>query len=499
MSISGVGTSSSLLVQSLADMRGRLDDLQRQLGSGRKSDTYSGLGLDRGLTVGLRAQLSALTAYDDTITNVGVRLDLAQSALNGIGSFAQTVKGALRTPFAGFDPNGQTTNQRTALAQLDQILGLLNTRADNRYLFSGRAVDQPAVDSTSHILDGDGTRAGFKQVLAERAQADFGANGLGRLNIPPVAGATVSVAEDAVSPFGFKLVGVNSQLTNAVVSGPGGPPATLSVDLSGGNPSDGDTIKISLSMPDGTSNDITLTATTAAVAAPGEFAIGGTPSVTAGNLQAALAAAVGTLARTALPAASAVAAANDFFTSNSNPSMRVAGPPFASATALVAGTSTNTVNWYTGESGSDPARATAAARVDPSIAISYGARADEQALRDSVANVAVFATMTFTPGDPDAQARYEALTQRLGAALDVPPGKQRISDIGADLAAAQVTMKAAQDRHKVTAGTLQDMLQQVEGVPQEQVAAQILALQTNLQASLQLTSRMYQLSLVNFL
>jgi flagellar hook-associated protein 3 FlgL len=499
MSVTGIGTNTSLLIQSLADTRARLDDLQRQLGSGRKADTYAGLGLDRGLTVGLRAQLSALTAYDDTITNVGVRLDLAQSALGSIGNFAGVVKGAMRTPFAGFDAGGQTTTQRTALAQLDQMLGLLNTQADNRYLFSGRAVDTPAVDSTDHILNGDGTRVGFKQVLAERAQADLGTNGLGRLLIPTAAGATVSVAEEAAPPFGFKLAGVNSQLTNAVISGPSGAPAALTVNLSAGNPSDGDSIKFAFALPDGTSADLTLTARASGTPGPGEFAIGGTPGATAANLQAALAAGVGQLARTALAAASAVAAANDFFTSNGNPPMRVAGPPFASATALVAGTAADTVAWYTGETGTDPARATAAARVDPSIVVSYGARADEQAVRTAVASVAVYAVAAFTPGDPDALARYAALTQRLGAALDGPPGTQKVSDIGADLAAAQITVKAAADRHKVTAATLQDMLQQVEGVPQEAVAAQILALQTNLQASLQLTARMYQLSLVNYL
>ena len=60
-------------VQSLVDMRAQLDDLQRQLGTGKKSDTYAGLGLDRGLAVGLRSQLAALGGFDDTITNVGVR------------------------------------------------------------------------------------------------------------------------------------------------------------------------------------------------------------------------------------------------------------------------------------------------------------------------------------------------------------------------------------------------------------------------------------------
>src|SRR2546421_9994824 len=117
MSISGVGSSASLLVQSLADMRARLDELQRQLGSGKKADTYAGLGLDRGLTVGLRSQLSALTAYGDTIANVGVRLDLAQSVIGAIGNSAQATKNAMHTPLTGFDASGQTTGQRTALAQ----------------------------------------------------------------------------------------------------------------------------------------------------------------------------------------------------------------------------------------------------------------------------------------------------------------------------------------------------------------------------------------------
>jgi flagellar hook-associated protein 3 FlgL len=43
------------------------------------------------------------------------------------------------------------------------------------------------------------------------------------------------------------------------------------------------------------------------------------------------------------------------------------------------------------------------------------------------------------------------------------------------------------------------MLQEIEGVSNEDVAAQILALQTRLQASLQTTALLYQTSLVNYL
>ena len=48
-------------------------------------------------------------------------------------------------------------------------------------------------------------------------------------------------------------------------------------------------------------------------------------------------------------------------------------------------------------------------------------------------------------------------------------------------------------------GTLADMLQQIEGVSNEDVAAKIMALQTRLQASLQTTALLYQTSLVDYL
>ena len=49
MNVTGVGVTSSLVVQSLGDMRTQLADLQRQLGTGQRSTTYAGLGIDRGL------------------------------------------------------------------------------------------------------------------------------------------------------------------------------------------------------------------------------------------------------------------------------------------------------------------------------------------------------------------------------------------------------------------------------------------------------------------
>ena len=84
-------------------------------------------------------------------------------------------------------------------------------------------------------------------------------------------------------------------------------------------------------------------------------------------------------------------------------------------------------------------------------------------------------------------------------ALDVPAGTQSIEAIQAELAGAQTTLRAAKDRHQQTNATLSDLLQSVEGVSNEEVAAQILAMQTSLQASLQTTAILYQTSILNYL
>jgi hypothetical protein len=713
MSISGVGLRSNLLVASLSDMRARLDDLQRQLGTGDKSTTYAGLGPDRGLAVSLRNQLNLMSGYADAVKNIGVRVNLAQSALSGISNVGSIVKGAANTSAFAIDNTGQTTSQRSAVSQLDQVLSLLNTQAGDRYLFSGRATNQPATQSLDQILNGDVTHAGFKQVLSERQQADLGSNGLGRLAfaassatpaaltgsgatlsadatatvtgsqnlgvpytsaggtltingvniaiaagdnvaailakinapavvaltgvtaaapggnltltqsdddtpidltgssaslltefgvpagptqpntlltqvpapvtagqtltvkigsnptltitfgtnesaVPPevstlaelnaalgtLAGGTASVGptgnititagntsdavavggnanpakfglaatsavpsnvvglteETPVTVFGFKLASISTTSAGIAVTGPTTPaPAMVSANFQA-QPLENDQVKLAFNLPDGTSENIVLTATTQNPPGQNQFLIGTSLAATTANFQATLNTAVSKLAATSLTAASAIAASNNFFDVGAGqPPMRVAGPPFASATALTAGTAANTVTWYTGEMGTDPARGTAVALVDNSLTVAYGARANEQALTNTVKNIAVYASMTYSASDPNAQTRYYAVNQRIGANLAGTNGQQQISDIAAELAFAQSTMKTAQDSEAQRNVTLTNFLQGIEQASPDEVSSQILALQTQLQASLQTTAMLYKLSIVNYI
>lgn len=500
MLVNNLGSMSGLSVQTLVDMRNQLTDLQRQLGTGKKSDNYAGLGLDRGLTIGLRSHLSALDAYQQTITDVGVRLDLAHTALSQLDEIARGAKSAVMQSPYSLGASNQTAEQKAAMLQFEQLLSVLNTSTGDRHLFAGRNVNQPAVETADRIMNGYGGRAGLKQIIDERRQADLGASGLGRLVVSSPAATAVRIAEDAVSPFGFKLSGVSSALSGSTVTGPIGTPPQYDLDLGATNPNAGETVRFSFALPDGTSQDITLTATASAPPGANEFTIGGSSAVTRANMQTALGTALGTLANTSLTAASAVAAAENFFAiDNANPPQRVSGPPFAGATALVAGTPANTVSWYLGDGGADAARGTAVARADKSLSLSYGLRANEDGPRIAVQSVAVFAAMTFSASDANGEARYAALKQRVVVALSGEPGTQKITDIQGEIAAVHSALQSAKERHQQTHGTLSQLLQKVEGAPTEEVAAQILALQTSLQATLQTTAMLLRTNLLEYL
>jgi flagellar hook-associated protein 3 FlgL len=625
MAINGItyGTSS-VLNQSVTNLKNQMTTLQSQLTTGEKSTTYAGMGVNEGFAIAARAQLANISAFTDTMSNINTNIGVANTALQALVDIGSTVQGSASNSSQTLNSAGQTIGQQTASAQLSSMLGVLNTQAGDRYLFSGSAINTPSVASMDTILNGTTTQAGLKQVIAERQQADLGASGLGRLVITSPTPTSVQVAEDvAGSPFGLKLNAVSSSLTGATVTGPAGSPAAVSVDLGASNPNNGDTVSFEFNLPDGTTESIQLTASSATPPPAGSFAIGATSTATAANLNAALNTAIGTLANTSLVAASAIEAGNDFFntsgtatgsvvnnhaaipapitgatalsgaagtdslatsfapgdtitvdgtpisfvasgatgnqlnvtdsvqtlltkidsiTGSSTPStvsggvitlhtdnaaslsvtssnpaalaalgfpatvtavqppLRVSGSPLGAATSLVSGTPANTVSWYTGNPGpTAQARASSTARIDQSVTVQYGAQADEPAIRAQLQALAVFAAVTTSPTNPNGAAQVAALSERVAQNLTSQPGQQTIQDIQSDFATAQATMQDAGARQTQTQAMLQNLVDQAETVSPDQVASQILALQTNLQASYQTTSMLSQLTLTRYL
>jgi flagellar hook-associated protein 3 FlgL len=156
-----LGIHSALSVNTLIEMRNQLSDLQRQLGTGKKADSYAGLGLDRGLTIGLRSHLSTMSGFAQTISEVDIRLKLAGEALTQLDTINRSAKSTVMQSNFALTGGTQTTDQRTASVQFDQLLSVLNTSTGGRYIFSGRSVDQPPVADSDVILNGQGSRAGL--------------------------------------------------------------------------------------------------------------------------------------------------------------------------------------------------------------------------------------------------------------------------------------------------------------------------------------------------
>ena len=431
------------------------------IGAGTSASVLAELGLSVGTTnpVNVVTQ-GAVTSNQNLVVTVGANPPLTVTFGIGPGQVA-TLAGV-----------------KTALAGLAGGTASLDTATGNISITALNGTDQVTLGGT----------------------AALGQFGIAAGTTGPTAATRVALGEDvAGSVFGLKLAGVSSTLTGATIAGPAGSPAQITVDLAA-NPKPGDTLTYSFKLRDGTSDQLTLTASAASPPPANAFAIGATPAATAANLATALATGVATLAATDLTAASAVAAANSFFnTDAAHPPQRVNGPPFATATSLIAGTAANTVSWYTGEAGTAPARSTATAQIDPSLSISYGMRANEQALRSSVENVAVFAAVSFSQNDPNAAARYAALTQRVAGNLNPASGTQSVASIEADIASAQTAIKTTTTNQTQAQAALQDMLQNIVGTNTSDVGSQILDLQTRLAASLQVTALLAHTNLVSLL
>lgn len=498
--IYGYTSRSTLTARTLTQMRLQLDDLSRQLATGKKSETYSGLGLDRGLDIEIRARLSRISTYETSIQTVGLRVSLMNTTLDRLREIGQETRGDTRFPVP-YDlvGDGQTAAQRSALLRLDEALNLLNERAGDRYLFAGRASDARATDTTKRIMDGDGVRAGLRQIIAERLQADQGADGRGRLLAPAAAVSVVTLEEDGTHPFGFKLTSVTTDF-GATVTPDAGPPPSIDIDLGATNPPEGGAIRITLTLPDGSTKDIDLKATSENPPPAGTFLIGATVDDTATNLAAAIDTEIQRAASVELAAASAIQASAEFFGIDAaNPPQRVAGPPFDTATALVDGTTADTIFWYTGDAATDDPRQTAVARVDDEISVAYGVRANENGIRQVVQHLAVFAALTFSESDPNARDRYFSLVGKIGSALDAPTGTKSIEAIQTGIAGAKLAADAADQRLDDKKPVLLGMIDEIENISNEEVGAMLLALNTRMQATLQTTALLSRFTLLNFI
>ncbi|MEI6574331.1 MAG: hypothetical protein WCO61_12425 [Alphaproteobacteria bacterium] len=495
-SIGPSGGSGFTTSQSIADLREQINSLSRQLTTGKRATTISELGNSVSRTVDIRARLSRLSVYDDAIQSVNTDL---QTIANGINAFSKT-SGQILTSTLSLATTPDSTNRSTvktdARRQFAELVDYLNTDSNGNYLFGGKNVGSESVLDATMILDGSGGKVGLTQYISERQAADLGSNNQGRLQLT-ASSNTISLSETiSGSVFGFTLKGVTSQDANIVANAPSGSPPQASFTTIA-QPAPNSILTVTLGLPDGSTKDVTLTA--AGGSGTNSFAIGTTVANTASNIATALQSALVTTGKTQLFAASAKAAALDFFKgSTTNPPKRVAGPPFDSATAFTAGTAANTILWYQGTDDTNDPRNDRITKIDERVSIGVGVRANESGFMEALAGTALLVVTNFSTTDETlAKAQFTDLRDRARESLS--QSKSDVTNTNVSILMAQKSAKSRGDDQKAQKTVFETAIATIEDAPLDQTAVSLTSLQTQLQALYQLTARLQSLSLANYL
>ena len=491
----------------LVNLKSQLDGLSTQLTTGRTSETYGGLGTDRSTSLSGHATLSALDGYDATITGTQTRVKLASASLTQLTSLTTTLRSSISNSALN---NGATADNNALLARnsLDAALDALNQQSAGQYLFGGRDLDTAPVVSGDVLLNGTTTPKadGLKTVVQEQIDTDLGPAGTGRLTVSAPNSTTVSLAEET-NPltrvdFGFQFAGAPTATGSAlsVTAQASAPSTTYNIGLSA-QPAIGDSLSITLKLSDGTTTTVKLTAQSQTTAdSTSGFVIGATTAETATNLSNALTGALKNAANTTLAAKSVVDATTRFFDGGDRIGKDSGGNPvymskLSPTDAASASNQKSTVQWYKGEASTTDPRASTTVRIGATNTAEVGARANEDAIKDALKSLAAAAVSNVGTTTTSA-ARWQAVATRATTLL---PASGALEEITADFSLAASSLSNAQTQNKTTRATLQSAVDGVESVTTEEVAAKLLAVQNQLQASYQVTSMLSKLSLVNYL
>lgn len=126
----------------------QLGDLQVQLASGKKSQTFTGIAEDVNSLLSLRSDLNRIDHFSKNIGVTKTRIRLIETNLSSILSSAQEFKSLLEKASIG---DAQQLNDNLRIGQrardnLRLVAEGLNAKDDSRYLFSGGVTDQRPVD-----------------------------------------------------------------------------------------------------------------------------------------------------------------------------------------------------------------------------------------------------------------------------------------------------------------------------------------------------------------
>lgn len=170
--------------QQMRLMQMQFSDLQTQLNTGKKTQSFSGLGIDTIVSKQARADFNELQTYIDNINRSETRIKMMLQAVEGIQKQAAAVAdGVINTVQEGKISDLQSLRD-LAEKSYDYVLDMMNTKDANSFLFAGSDT------STQPITDTGTLDTYFAQLNAEWAA--------GTLTVTP---PNTNIAEEYISRY----------------------------------------------------------------------------------------------------------------------------------------------------------------------------------------------------------------------------------------------------------------------------------------------------------
>jgi flagellar hook-associated protein 3 FlgL len=143
----------------IRDLNFKLQSMMGQIATGKKSDTYGGLGGDASLSLSLRNRAIQLNGYSSAINNIKLRTTSMSQAMQDVSTSTNSVLSKMNSISQGGTPNISIL-KTAAQSALDEIMSRLNTRVDGKYVFSAVMTDTAPVTNTSLAATNIATEVG---------------------------------------------------------------------------------------------------------------------------------------------------------------------------------------------------------------------------------------------------------------------------------------------------------------------------------------------------
>jgi flagellar hook-associated protein 3 FlgL len=449
----------------LTRTQNQVQDLQTQVATGKRSQTYAGIAKNTRELLGLERSRQVLERFDRNNDMMKIRLDTTTTAVDGITETVRQLRNQLLALNSGTDArdpewiSGLNKLQNAAFSAMQSMAADLNTKVDGQYLFAGSQVrTQPVklpaatLEQFQQIYDGDAV------IYPPTADAQLGSRGV----LTHLDTGDLQMSDSNADNIGDTITATKQGVFASLEPG-------MTITIAGGNSGNNKTFTVASIDATGTS-----------------IAINGQLKDAAGNT-------VGTPPLT---------------TTNSVVLDTSLTPPSTDTTASI-----TIGNWYQGDMLGHMHR------LDEDRSLSLGLNATDAAFEKAMRAFGILAQGGLVVPDPanpghemaDTKEAKRRITGALvllnsvldrAAPLDGVYGREKgggLDDVSSALGFQQVALEEAQSLHQHMAGIFEDRSAKLENADKTEAITLLLNGTQALEASYQVLARVQQLSLTKFL